>query len=968
MLTRVLRADLARNRLVATALTALIAVVTTLAAAATLITARTLHTIDHFFDTSRVPNVVQMHTGELDPDLVTQWATGREDIVDYQLQRTLPIPGRALWIAGVNHSDSVLEPAAVTSPERFDLLLGEDGQVVAPEPGQIALPVHYLAAGQAALGDEVIIQTGATQLHLRVSDFLRDAQMNPSLVTSKRMALHPQDYATLNEHYAPEYLIEFRLAEGASGSDVIDAYVAAGLPAKGIAVTDSIFWLMNGVSTFALAAIALIAAGLLTVVALIALRLAVLSALQQEIAPLAVLSAIGAPFVQVRRMFLAKYLAMAAVGAALGVLLAYPLSAWLGANITLYFGHAPSSVLILAAPFVVGALVVAVTVAFCLRLLRGLRRCSSAELLRMGAQGQAGSPKKGRGRRLLAGFGRQRRAGEEESGRLRVNGGGEAGAGEDSGGEAGASDEGAGADEAGAHGAGVHGAAERALSSRLMSSFMPPFVWMTVRVLRSATSVMLALVVMGAGMTAILPAALTHTMSDARFATYLGIGPADLRIDLRPSAEADASAGAADIMQRALATHEQIDAFGIYHSYSVEVSAAGADAESLVVEVGDHQLFPVAYIEGNAPAPREGAMPHTPAPDRERPDRVLAASDMPEIALSYSAARDLDVKVGDSLQLDDVGKMTPDGPAAADAVSANPAGPKTFTVSGIYQDLTNGGRSGKTYEALAGEALWQVAYATLTQPADEAQTQAVADDLAKQIPGAKVTDISGYIAQTMGALHAQLRIVTLVAVLSALGVIALITHLVTLLVCVRERRDIEVLARIGASPSGLRRSYQARMIAIGAAGTLGALAFTFTIGERLISLAFGLLGAPAVKLLPNVWVTAIAIPAAIILAMWLATRTALSHIPPLARSVVAPRTALVPRVVASDEQASQVRVANQAESAGPMHLASLRPRSAAAEAPSQHATPPATNAAPHPATPPTGGALANHDEPGGHHD
>lgn len=375
----------------------------------------------------------------------------------------------------------------------------------------------------------------------------------------------------------------------------------------------------------------------------------------------------------------------------------------------------------------------------------------------------------------------------------------------------------------------------------------------------------------------------------------------------------------------------------------------------------------------NLPAPREGAMPHTPAPDRERPDRVLAASNMPEIALSYSAARDLDVKVGDSLQLDDGGEKTSDGPAAADAVSANPAGPRTFTVSGIYQDLTNGGRSGKTYEALAGEALWQVAYATLTQPADEAQTQAVADDLAKQIPGAKVTDISGYIAQTMGALHAQLRIVTLVAVLSALGVIALITHLVTLLVCARERRDIEVLARIGASPSGLRRSYQARMIAIGAAGTLGALAFTFTIGERLISLAFGLLGAPAVELLPDVWVTAITIPAAIILAMWLATRTALSHIPPLARSVVAPRTALVPRVVASDEQASQVRVANQAESAGPMHLASLRPallrpRSAAAEAPSQHATPPATNAAPHPATPPTGGALANHDEPGGHHD
>ncbi len=143
MLTHSLRADLARHRLVAVALTALIGLVTTLAASATLITARTLHTIDHFFTASQVPNVVQMHTGELDAGLVTQWATQRADIVDHQLQRTLPIPGRSLWIGGAHQGDSVLEPAAVTAPERFDFLLDEDGRPVAPAPGEIVLPVHY---------------------------------------------------------------------------------------------------------------------------------------------------------------------------------------------------------------------------------------------------------------------------------------------------------------------------------------------------------------------------------------------------------------------------------------------------------------------------------------------------------------------------------------------------------------------------------------------------------------------------------------------------------------------------------------------------------------------------------------------------------------------------------------------------------------------------------------------------------
>ncbi|WP_165867041.1 ABC transporter permease [Schaalia canis] len=906
MLTRILRADLARHRLVAVVLTALIALVTTLAASATLITARTLHTIDHFFTASQVPNVVQMHTGELDAGLVTQWVTQRADIVDHQLQRTLPIPGRSLWIGGVHQGDSVLEPAAVTAPERFDFLLDEDGRPVAPAPGEIVLPVHYLAAGQAEVGDEVLIQTGATQMHLRVSGFLRDAQMNPSLVTSKRMAVHPQDYAALSAHYAPEYLIEFRLAEGASGTDLIDAYVAAGLPAKGIAVTDSIFWLMNGMSTFAMAAIALLAAALLTVIAMIALRLAVLSALDNEIAPLAVLRAIGTPFVQVRRIFLIKYVVMAGAGAAVGVACAYPLSAWLGEGITLYFGRAPHHVGLLLTPLIVGAIVVGLTVVFCLQLLRGLRRCSSAELLRMGAQGRSGTHKKGRGRRLLAGIFRQQTAAGEKP-------------------------EKKSATEKGEDSAIDHVRASYLRASRLLSSPLSPLAWMTLRAVRKGSSVMLALVVMGATLTAFLPAALTQTMSDPRFATYLGIGAADLRIDLRPETGGDAppqaddaASGAADVglMQRALAAHEEIEAFALYRSYSVEVSTPGRDAESLVVEVGDHHAFPVSYIEGKAPAlpeevPADSSVDEAgtrqgKALEGAAEERAARKTIPAEIALSYSAAQQLEVTVGDVIVVES------DETREAEA--------RIFTVSGIYQDLTNGGRSGKTSEPLSSTPLWQVAYATLTQPGNAAHTQAIADELATQIPGAKVTDISEYIAQTMGTVHAQLRVVSWVAGLSALGVIALITHLVTLLVCAREKRDREVLLRIGASPAALRRTYLARMIVIACGGTLGALALTFTVGEMLIGMAFGMLGAPSIHLLPNPWLSFIVIPAAVILAVWLATHAALQHVAPLARTFSAPH-ALSPAQGAP---------------------ASRRTSSGRATEPS--------------------GDLAKYDEPGGHHD
>ena len=81
----------------------------------------------------------------------------------------------------------------------------------------------------------------------------------------------------------------------------------------------------------------------------------------------------------------------------------------------------------------------------------------------------------------------------------------------------------------------------------------------------------------------------------------------------------------------------------------MEVSSAGRDPESLVVEVGDHHAFPLPYIEGAPPAspPREGRM------GTEEADKGVSQENVPDIALSYSASQDLEVTVGDLLTITD---------------------------------------------------------------------------------------------------------------------------------------------------------------------------------------------------------------------------------------------------------------------------------------------------------------------------
>ena len=189
MLLRLLKADLARGRAVAAVLVGLVTLAVALASASASLIIDTVSAADRLSERARVPDLVQMHTGEADSRVIAQWADSRADVEDHMVMRTLPVPRAQLSIGGAVQASSYLEPAFVTAPERIDLLLDENGDRVLPGPGQVYLPVHYKAAGLAQAGDTVTVDTGEWRIDLRVAGFLRDAQMNAAMVPSKRLVV-----------------------------------------------------------------------------------------------------------------------------------------------------------------------------------------------------------------------------------------------------------------------------------------------------------------------------------------------------------------------------------------------------------------------------------------------------------------------------------------------------------------------------------------------------------------------------------------------------------------------------------------------------------------------------------------------------------------------------------------------------------------------------------------------------------
>ena len=318
MLMRLLKADLARGAVVAATLTALIALAATLMSAGTSLVVDSLSATHRLSQRAKLPDLVQMHSGRIDDrdrQAIETWVQARSDVTDHEVIKTLPVARQELSINGVNQSESYNEPAFVTSPKHLDLLLDDDGEPVSPGPGEVVLPIHYRAINSADVGDTVTVSSAGRTTTLTVVGFARDAQMNAAMIPSKRLVVSPEDFSALEQQITePEYLIEMSLTDSTPPGGVIDTYKEAGLPSNGINVSASMIQLMNSLNAMLIVAVALVVAVILAVVAVLALRYTVLAAVETDLAQIAVLKAIGAPLRRIRRLYVAKYLALSALG------------------------------------------------------------------------------------------------------------------------------------------------------------------------------------------------------------------------------------------------------------------------------------------------------------------------------------------------------------------------------------------------------------------------------------------------------------------------------------------------------------------------------------------------------------------------------------------------------------------------------------------------------------------------------
>ena len=265
-----------------------------------------------------------------------------------------------------------------------------------------------------------------------------------------------------------------------------------------------------------------------------------------------------------------------------------------------------------------------------------------------------------------------------------------------------------------------------------------------------------------------------------------------------------------------------------------EIKTKDGSKVSIKVELGNHSIFPIEYTKGKMPEQKN------------------------EIALSVINADELGKEVGDNITLFIDGKE------------------KDFTVSGIYSDVTNGGKTAKAvFEDNSSEIMWSVINIELK---DQSLLEKKVMEYTSLFNYAKVYDIDTYISKVFGQVISSVN----KAAYGGLAISLIMTLLITLLfmkmLIIRDRYSITVLKAIGFRNSDITTQYISRTACVLILSIFLGTLLANTLGRVLIGMIISLFGAATFKFTINPFLAYLLCPLMIACMAFIATLVSTSNI------------------------------------------------------------------------------------------
>ncbi|MFC4600228.1 ABC transporter permease [Cohnella hongkongensis] len=727
MHTRIIRNDIMKSKLITLTTMIFVAAAATLVSLAAILAVNLYGALDTLMTQAKTPHFMQMHSGELDTERLSSFAEQNSNVDEFQVVEFLNIDGAQFIFGEKSLANSVQDNGLSTQSQKFDYLLDLEGNVINVSDGEVYVPVSYMKDNTTKVGDKAVI----SGKEFTVAGFLRDSTMNSSLSSSKRFLVSNKDYAEFKTLENPEYLIELRLKDMSGLGAFETAYANAGLEMNGPTVTYALFRLMNAISDGIMIGVILLVSLLVVAIAFMCIRFTLLAKIEDDYREIGVMKAIGLRVSDIKKIYLAKYMAIAAAGSILGFALSFVFKGMLLENIRLYMGESDNTSFAYVLGIIGAMLVFLAIIAYVNGVLRRFRNISAAEAIRFGTL-------------------QEKTAGAK---RFTLSG-------------------------------------NRLLNTNIFLGIKD------VLSRKRLYATMLAVLVISAFIL-IVPQNLYSSISSKSFISYMGIGNYDLRIQL--SGNIDNVADQVSEVVETVKSDQAISKVAVLTTKTFKAKMENGSEENIKIELGDHSIFPIAYTVGKAPVAND------------------------EIALSTIYADEMSKKVGDVITLVTEGLE------------------KDLTVSGIYSDITNGGKTAKAvFTDDSAGIMWSIVSAELS---DKSLVDAKVEEYTVKFDFAKTSNIDEFVTQTLGSTISSVEMASYAAIAVALVITVLVTLLFIKMLVAKDRYSIAVMKSFGFTNSDIKAQFVSRSLFVLIVGVVLGTLLANTLGERLAGMVISSFGA-----------------------------------------------------------------------------------------------------------------------------
>ncbi|MFL8798978.1 MULTISPECIES: FtsX-like permease family protein [unclassified Clostridioides] len=726
MLKRILLKDLTRNKVVTITLFIFILLASMLVSSSINIIVELTDSMTSLFQKSHTPHYVQMYSGKLQQKEIDKFSAKTPYIKKQQTSELLNVNGANIFLGNKveNQANSVLENSFTKQNDKFDFLLDMDNQIMQIKDGEIGVPVYYMKQSNLKIGDTIKIINGNFFMEFTIKDFIRDSQMNPSLVTSKRFLISDNDWNTLKSNIGEsEYLIEFILDDINKISEFETLYQSTKLPQTGTSVTYSIYKLLNSLSDGIVITIIILISILLITISILCLRFTLITTIEEDYREIGVMKAIGIKNGNIQNLYLIKYLLIASFASFLGYILSLFIGPLFTKNIYIYMGAIDKTIFSILVPFIGSVLVFLSVVFFCKVILKKFEKISVINALRGNRSTNS----------VKYGFSFQ-----------------------------------------------IH--KNKITNTNILLGLNEVFKKITVYGLLCFVYTICIFIMT-------VPTNFLNTIKSPEFITYMGAGKSDIRIDLPQTKQTKHLFNS--ILEK-INVDNDVKKYESFTTSSYKIRNKDGKIENIKIENGNFKTFPLTYVKGSAPMKEN------------------------EIALSVINANELEKSIGDNLSIFLKDKEL------------------ILTVSGIYQDITYGGKTAKAMlPSSEDNILWHIVNLNLKPGVN------VADKLKQYSINyypAKITDMNNYTSQTLGSVISQLRLVIKLAVVMSIAISSLITAMFFKMLIAKDTPQTAIMFSLGFSTKDIRIQYITRALLILIIGTVLGVIIANTLGQKISGL------------------------------------------------------------------------------------------------------------------------------------